>query len=180
MIVKASYALVGVLALLTLSACATTEGSEAPATAGSNRPAANAAVKPAAAEPAPVEEDVPLAFGDTKTYSDGLSVTISKGQKFRPSEYASGKGKVFVKYSVTIVNGTAKMFDPGMFSASVQSSNVEGDLVFDSASDIMGSPDTKLLKGREAKFTIGFGVENLKDVVLEARPSFEHESAIFN
>lgn len=174
-------AVTALLLIGSLTACATT-GSPGVAQTGSNRPAATAAAtrEPAAATEPPVEEDGPLAFGATKTYTDGLSITISKGKTFKPSEYAAGKGKFFVKYTVTIVNGTAKMFEPGMFTASVQSGNVEGEQVFDSEKGIMGSPSTKLLKGREAKFVIGFGVENLKDVVLEARPSFSHEAAIYN
>jgi Transposase and inactivated derivatives len=75
--------------------------------------------------------------------------------KFRPSEYAaSSAAKAYVKFTVTIVNGTGKTFDPSMFSASAQSANLEADEVYDTAGGLNGSPDTKLLKGREAKFVI--------------------------
>ena len=179
--------LVAIAAVALLSACGTAAkpGTSAP-TAGSNRPAATAAETTA---PAPevttdaptVDPNEPVSFGTTKTYEDGLSVTVSKGTSFTPSENAmADKAKAHLKYTITVVNGTGKVFDPSMFHASVQSSNIEGSQVFDSGGGLAGSPSTKLLKGREAKFTIGFGVEDSKDVVMEVTPSFEHKSVLFN
>jgi hypothetical protein len=178
--------LVAIAAVTLLSACGTaaTPGSSAP-TAGSNRPAASAettAPAPEVTTDAPtVDPNEPVSFGSTKTYEDGLSVTVSKGTNFTPSQYASAdKAKAYLKYTITVVNGTGKVFDPSMFNASVQSSNTEGGQVFDSEKGLEGAPSTKLLKGREAKFTIGFGVADPKDVVMEVTPSFEHESVLFN
>lgn len=181
--VKRALAIIAALTLAAgLSGCGTTSGSPASAQAGSNRPAVEATtVEPETpTTEATVDESAPLAFGDTMTYTDGLSITVSKGTKFTPSDTSMGKGKFFVKFTVVIVNGTGKVFDPSMFQATAQSSNVEGDEVFDSAGGMNGGPDTKLLKGREAKFVIGFGVEDPKDIVLEVTPSFEHNSALFN
>jgi hypothetical protein len=176
--------LVVIAAVALLSACGTAAapGTSAP-TAGSNRPAT--ASEAPAEVPTPdvttADPNEPVAFGSTKTYSDGLQVTVSKGKSFKPGEYAaSEKANAYVRYTITIVNGTGKIFDPSMFSASLQSANVEGAQVFDSENGIGGGPETKLLKGRESKFSIGFGVSDLKDVVLEVTPSFEHESVLFN
>ncbi len=80
---------------------------------------------------------------------------------------------------MTIVNKTGKRFDPGLFHASVQSGNEEGDLVIDSAKGVEGSPNTTLLKGREAKFKYAYGVADPSDIVLEAAPSFEHEDVVY-
>jgi hypothetical protein len=182
--VKRALATIAALTLAAgLSGCATKTGSPAPAQAGSNRPAAVATTVEPETPPtteATVDASAPLAFGDTMTYTDGLSITVSKGAKFTPSDTSMGTGKFFVKYTVVIVNGTDAVFDPSMFHATAQSSNVEGDQVFDSARGMDGGPSTKLLKGREAKFVIGFGVEDPKDIVLEVTPSFEHNSALFN
>jgi hypothetical protein len=183
-----------VIAAFVLAGCATpaTPGAAAEQT-GSNRPAATTAETSVELEPEvtadePVVEettpasDEPVAFGSTKTYEDGLAVTVSKGKSFRPSDTSAGgdKFKYAVKYTITVVNGTGKTFDPSMFSATAQSGNVEGDRVYDSAEQIGGGPDTKLLKGREAKFSIGFGISDLKDVVLEVSPSYERDSILFN
>ena len=65
------------------------------------------------------------------------------------------------------------------FCIEVQSGNTEADQVFDSENDVGGGPSTKLLNGREAKFKIAFTVANPKDLVMEVRPSFEHESVLF-
>ncbi len=180
-----------IAAVALLSACASTPASPGAVAeqTGSNRPTATESVVPEAEIDTPAPEvtteepsDEPAAFGSTRTYPDGLTITVSKGTSFRPSQYAAGADtfKAHVKYTITVVNGTGKVFDPSMFTASVQSANVEGDQVYDSAAQIGGGPETKLLKGREAKFTIGFGVSDLKDVVLEVSPSFEHSSVLFN
>lgn len=84
-----------------------------------------------------------------------------------------------VKFTVTIVNNTGDTFEPSMFSATVQSGNREGDQIFDSANGLEGSPHTTLLDGREAQFVIGFGVDDPEDLVMEASPSWEHDSAIY-
>lgn len=176
--------LVAIAAVALLSACGTaaTPGAVAEQT-GSNRPAATSEAP--AAEPAPevstADPNEPVAFGSTKTYTDGLQVTVSKGTKFTPSESAAGteKFKTFVKYTITVVNGTGKVFDPSMFTSSAQSANLEGSAVYD-GEGMGGGPSTKLLKGREAKFTIGFGVSDANDVVLQVQPSFEYQSVLFH
>ena len=76
------------------------------------------------------------------------------------------------------MNKTGKPWDPSLISATVQSSNKEGEQVYDSEK-LGDEPSTKLLKGREVKFKIAFGVADPKDLVLEIAPDFEHESAIF-
>jgi hypothetical protein len=55
--------------------------------------------------------------------------------------------------------------DPSYIS--VQSGNEEADHVFDSPTGLKGPPDTKVLKGRELEFDVGFGVADTKDVVME-------------
>lgn len=181
--------LVAIAAAALLSACAqtpATPGAVAEQT-GSNRPAATSEAPVAdVAEPepeftAPEEaDDEPVAFGSSKVYTDGLQVTVSKGKSFKPSDTSAGGDgfKSFVKYTITIVNGTGKVFDASMFSSSAQSGNVEADEIYDT--DMGGAPGTKLLKGRESKFSVGYGVTDPKDVVLEVTPSFEHNSVLFN
>jgi hypothetical protein len=156
-------------------------GTSAPTT-GTNHPAetSESPAETAAPEVSPPDPRERVAFGLTKTYGDGLKVTVSKGTNFTPSQYAVGANgkKAFVKHTITIVNGTGKVFDHSSFTASVQRAAVEGSQIYDT--DLEGTPTTKLLKGRRSRFVIGFGVADTKDVVLEVQPGFEYESMLFN
>lgn len=120
------------------------------------------------------------AFGDTYAWTDGVSVTIGPPTTFEPSEFAVvGGAAAHVSFAITIVNGSAAQYEPGQFSLSAQSGNVEAERVFDSEQDILGSPSTVLLPGREVAFTIGFGVADPSDIVMQVRPGFQYDPAIF-
>jgi hypothetical protein len=121
-------------------------------------------------------DEPPIAFGQTKTYDDGLSVSVGAPVEFKPSAYASaGKAPVYVKFEVTLHNGTGKTFDPSSFSASLQSGSTDEDEVYDSGKGIGNTPDTKLLDGRDAVFWIGFGAESTTDLVLDLSLDFDRD-----
>jgi hypothetical protein len=123
-----------------------------------------------------------LPFGDTWSYEDGLSVTVSKPEPFEPTEFALVEGaEAYVVFTIRVVNDTGAPFDPSGTYATVQSANTEAPEVFDSGppNNLDGPPMTTLLPGREAEWRAGFGVVDPNDLVLELTPSFEHESAIF-
>jgi len=121
-------------------------------------------------------EEPPIAFGQTKTFDDGLSVTVGTPVGFKPSDYASaGKAPVYVKFQVTLHNGSGKTFDPSSFSASLQSGSTEEDEVYDSGKRIGDTPDTKLLDGRNAVFWIGYGAESATDLVLDVSLDFDRD-----
>ena len=172
-------ALAGVALLFT--GCGVSASETGDAGEGSNVPAAaeSSAADDQAAEPAADEssadQDAAAKFGSAYTYQDGLSVTVSAPKAFTPSESAAvtGNSDSFVKLEVRIVNKTGKTVDPSMFTASVQSNNEEGEEVFDSEGGLEGAPSTKLLNGRESKFTIGYGI------VMEVNPDFDHEAVMF-
>lgn len=127
------------------------------------------------------ERDMTFAFGQTVTYDDGISVTISKPAAFKPSEYAAGTEgfSKFVIFTITILNKSGKTFDPGLTSESVMSGDVEGSEIFDSEHNLGGSPSTKILNGRKVTYKVAFGVRNPADLVMEFAPSWEHDSAMF-
>jgi hypothetical protein len=109
-----------------------------------------------------------LAFGRSYTWDDGVSLTVGRPKKFEPSEYAVVEdAKHYLRFSVTVVNKSDKPIELGLTYISVQSSNEAADEVFDSGSGLRGPPDTKVPKGRESGFDVGFGVTDPKDVVLE-------------
>lgn len=107
-------------AVLVLAGCGATAAPAKDCTAagvmythtGTNRPAATQAAPTSDPAPAPSTPDT-AAFGSTATYPDGLVLTVSKGTAFTPSQYAAGTTgfKSFVKYTITVVNGTGKVFD---------------------------------------------------------------------
>ena len=113
-------------------------------------------------------EQKTLAFGRSYTWDDGVTVTVGKPQKFMPSEFAVvEKAKDYLRFTVTVVNKSNKPVDLGLTYISVQSRNQEADHVFDSPTGLNGPPDTKVSKGRESQFHIGFGVADARDLVME-------------
>lgn len=159
------------------SACFTTGGSpDDNPPAGDNRPASTEPTD--SGEP----EQETLAFGKSYTWDDGVSVTVGKPKKFEPSEYASAeKAKGYLKFTVTVVNESNKSLDLGLTYITVQSSNKEAEPVFDSVNGLGSTPDTKVLKGRESEFGVGFGVADPKDVVMELalQDDFERPSLLY-
>jgi hypothetical protein len=121
-------------------------------------------------------EDPPMAFGQTKTFEDGLTVTVSAPVEFKPSNYAAAsRAPFYVKFEVTLHNGTGTTFDPSFFSASLQSGSTDEEEVYDSGKGIGNAPDTKLLDGRDAVFWIGYGAEDTTDLVLDVSVDFDRE-----
>jgi hypothetical protein len=109
-----------------------------------------------------------LEFGKSYTWDDGVHVTVGKPTKFEPSAYAVvEKSKRYLKFTVTVVNKSDKPIDLGLTYISVRSNNEQAHDVFDSGSGLRGPPTTKVLKGRESQFEVGFGVADPKDVVME-------------
>jgi len=182
------------LAAILVTGCTSVSATPADsAPAGVNQPVATSAASSSKAAPAASASeasdtpstsdgtgDMTATFGQAFTWEDGLSLTVSKPSSFKPSQWAAGTDqfKKYVVFDVRVVNKTGKAWDPSLISASVQSSNKEGEQVFDSEK-LGDEPSTKLLNGREVKYKIAFGVADPKDLVLEIAPDWEHESAIF-
>lgn len=112
--------------------------------------------------------DGQLKFGKSFTWDDGITITVSKPKVFTPSQYSKIKGaKTHVRFDVTVVNKSDNTLDLTLAYITLQSNNQEAEQVFDSAKGLKGSPSTKLLKGREAKWAVGFGVVNANDLVMD-------------
>ena len=134
---------------------------------------------PSTCDPTPPAPANPT-FGKTFTYQNGLQLTVGPPKAFTPSPNRLGPHfPAYVRFRVTIVNGTTKNYDASIFNATVQSTNIEGEFVADSAQGLTGSPSTVLLPGREAVFDIAYGVNDPKDIVMEVRAGFEYESVVY-
>jgi hypothetical protein len=109
-----------------------------------------------------------LAFGKSYTWDDGVSLTVEKPEKFKPSKWAViEKSKHYVKFTITVVNKSDKPVKLGLTYISVQSHNKEEDQLFDAVGGLKGPPDTKVLKGRKFEFDVGFGVTDPSDLVMQ-------------
>jgi hypothetical protein len=143
---------------------------------------------PTMPEPSSTPEDLTLRFGETVTYEDGFAITVSKPKSFKPSEYAAYPEDAdrYVKFTVTVKNGTNQRIDPSGISTTASSGDEEMEEVFDTENNLDGSPQTKLLKGKTVRYQIGYGSLKGKDFVLEVSPTcldpdceLNYESALF-
>lgn len=113
-------------------------------------------------------EQETLAFGKSYRWDDGITLTVGKPTKFQPSAYTTlDRTKRYVRFTVTVVNKSDKSLDLGLTYISAKSNNEEAQHVFDSVTGLKGPPDSKLSKGRQSQFDVGFGVADTKDVVME-------------
>lgn len=132
-------------------------------------------------DPEPEANSGEIAFGETWTWDDGTSVTVSEPEPFTPSEYSAG-GEGYdehLLFTVTVENGSGGPLDLGLFTMTMQSGRSEADQVFDYDAGLEGSPYTTLLDGRTVEFEAGFGVEDPDDLVLQLAPTFDHDDAYF-
>jgi hypothetical protein len=160
--------------------CASTSGAkDDDAPSGSNADTSETAEDTSAEESESEDEAEtgPIAFGQAFTYDDGLTIKVGTPSKIKPSKYAAFEpANAYVSVNIVVVNKTGKPLDVSMFTSTMQSGNEEASTVYDEKME--GSPMTKLLDGRESKFTLGFGVKDPADIVYEVSPDFEHESFI--
>lgn len=175
---RLALSLPALLIALLCSACLDTTGGNADDNppAGENRPPSTAPTD--GGQP----EQETLEFGKSHTWDDGITLTVAKPKKFKPGEYAAAeKAKGYLKFTVTVVNKSDKPLDLGLTYITVQSSNKEAEPVFDAENGLGSTPDTKVLKGRESEFAVGFGVADTKDVVMEValQDDFERPSLLY-
>jgi hypothetical protein len=174
--------------VLLLGACSSTEstGTAEEAPVGSNadveesEPSQDEESPSEGASDEPVDDGI-AEFGETYTFEDDIALTVSEPKPFKPSQYAAtgNKFKNFQRFTVTVVNGSDVAYDPTMIYATMQSGDAEAEEVYDTQNGLEGSPQTKVLPGRQTKFDIGFGVKNPSDLVMEIAPGFEYDSVIF-
>jgi hypothetical protein len=104
----------------------------------------------------PVSDTSP--FGQAFEYNDGLVVRISKPSPYVPSaivhDLEDKHHRYYLRFLVTIVNGSTKKYEQTLFSTTLQSGQREGEEIFDSAKGFNGSPNTVLLPSRSSKFKI--------------------------
>lgn len=124
----------------------------------------------------------PLKLGETYKFEDGISVTVSEGKDFKPSETAAGASdstrKVFRKYKVTVKNDSLQSFKIKSSRISAKAAGQDATSVFDSSANL-NLPSGTVLPGKEYSFEAGFAMVKNEDVSVEVSFNFERPEVIF-
>lgn len=141
------------------------------ATTAPSAPAAAAKKKPTTA-----------AYGDTYTYTDGLTISVSKVATYTPSQYAAGThpGDEAVTLTVKITNGTKKPFDTDLVSVNVKAGadGAATGQIFDDTSGIGFSGTVVSGATATAKFEydIPKGATGKLDIEVQPDSGLEYDS----
>lgn len=165
-----------------LSACTLSqpEPAEAPAPPPAAVETGEAPVGDSVEAPAPEQPTTGTFGGDGFRYDDGLELGISEGKEFTPTEWASAdEADLYLRFTVTIKNGTDAAYDPSMFFTTMSSGGVEMAEVFDTDSKLDGSPMTPVLPGKTVAFDIGYPVVDPKDIVMNVTTDYDHADVLF-
>lgn len=168
-----------VIGCATLTACAT----NSPTTASSSKPAAT--VTPATETPtasAAASGDGSYALTDTVTYENKVKVSLSKFARGVSGEYASPAKTAYIKFTVTVVNNSAKTMDLAALTVncSYGDDGKEGEEIFDSENGLGGTPSTHLLAGRTVKVVLACAQpKKVAHTQVEVSPDWESDAAIF-
>ena len=138
-----------------------------------------------AAKPAetPKEQDGPLGFGDAKTYTNGVSLSVSESTVFVPSDSAYGavEGMQYLAFTVVLTNNSDEALEPSPYTT-LSAGGVESEGVFDTENPIGSigtSPETVILPGQSVQWIEGFNVSDVSNLTLQSAPSYEYTDAIF-
>ena len=167
-----------VLALVVIALFAT--GCSTPATPTPD-PEASAAAAPAEEEPAPEpEDDGTFAFGETVTYADNLSISVSAPSAYTPSDTAAGMvaGQSYVVFEVVVTNNTGATYEPMVFNTA-SSAGQEASMISDVAQSVGFGPTTAVLDGQTIKWHEAYSVADPASITLQVSAGFEYDDAIF-
>lgn len=168
---KPVIAAVALVAVLALAGCATNTHTGT-SNAGSNKTPSSTPAE---------QKSGNLAFGDTATYKNGVSITVSAPQAFTPGQYSSGADqKENVIFTVTVKNGSKANYKPDLINAQVSSAGTEGEGIFDSDNALNGTPQTVVLPGQTVTFKDGWSIADATKITYEITPDVVNaDSAIF-
>lgn len=120
-------------------------------------------------------------LGDTVTYKDGISLSVSAPAPYTPSDMSAGlvDGQSAVAIEFVLTNNSKKAFDPTLVMATASSGGTEAAGVFDVSNQIGFPPQTSILPGSTIKWTQAFSVADPADITLEVQAGFTHDATIF-
>ncbi|MFC8797885.1 hypothetical protein ACFT2C_09130 [Promicromonospora sp. NPDC057138] len=171
-------AALGITAAVTLTLGACTADPESADTPPAVEPTEGDAPLPEDAYETP--EVATAQFGDTGyEFEDGLAVSVSEGESFKPSKYAvSDEAPHYLKWTVTFTNGTDEPWRAIDTVIAVASGGVEYSEVYDDG--VGEQPSVPLPPGESASYDVAFGVEDPTDVRMSVTPDFaDHAVVLF-
>lgn len=122
-------------------------------------------------------------IGDTYTWDDGVSLTISQPEAFKPSDTAAGAEdkelKDIQKYTVTIKNDSDEAVDPILFTMTGNSGGKEAQQIFDSQKNIGSAPSTKIQPGKSVSFDVAYAMVDHKDASFDVSLDFDRDEVTF-
>lgn len=139
------------------------------------------AVDEAPADELPNQPEGTFGKGAVK-YDDGLKIRLSTPETFNPSEtsYADGDAPHYVKFTVSITNGTDERIDPILMYVSLASGETEAVAVYDVRNGLSSPPETVISPGDTRSWVVAFGVTNPDDLTAQvAMNDLVHDDALF-
>ncbi len=138
----------------------------------------------AASEETPAAADSSTGnIGDTYVWDDGVSLTISQPEAFKPSDTAAGAEdkelKDIQKYTVTIKNDSDEAVDPILFTMTGNSGGKEAQQIFDSQKNIGSAPSTKIQPGKSVSFDVAYAMVDHKDASFDVSLDFDRDEVTF-
>jgi len=129
--------------------------------------------------PAPEDNGV-NAFGETVTWDNNVSLSVSVPAPYTPSEYAAGavEGHSTVAFEFVLTNNSDENYEPLVYGTAT-SGGVEAPGVFDTAEGYSFPPTTVLLPGQTLKWKQAYSVLDAANITMQISAGFEYDDAIF-
>lgn len=178
---KSVLAVVAVCTLLVFAFILT--GCSATPVAEDTDPEASQAAAPDTVTPAVEEEpedDGILAFGETVTWDNNVSLSVSAPAPYTPTEYAAGavEGQQVVIFELVLTNNSGEVYEPAVYGTA-SSGGVEAAGVFDYDQGVTLPPTTAILAGQTIKWQQAYSVADPANITLQISAGFEYDDAIF-
>ncbi|WP_181788671.1 hypothetical protein [Streptomyces phytophilus] len=123
--------------------------------------------------------DDSFALTETAVYETGFEVVLSDFERATSGEYAAPAGTPYVKFELTLTNGSEERLDLNGLLVGCQYGDQgrSGEQIFDEGLD---TPTTHLRPGRSIDVSIGCELPTGESYVqIEVTPDWESETAIF-
>jgi len=145
-----------------------------------DEPAPSATVVDDAAETLPDQPEG--RFGKPLKYPDGMRIKLSEPEQFDPppGAYIDATMPYYVKFTVSITNGSVRRFDPILMSISVASGETQGSPLYDVSNGLSVTQDTVIPPGDVRSWVVAFGVTDVDDITAQVSLNdLVHDDALF-
>lgn len=121
-----------------------------------------------------------LAFGDTRTWADGVALSVSVPTAYEAGPYAAGviDGWLQIQYTVTVTNGSMTVLEPFTYGQ-LTSGGQGASQIFDSGNGISIQPGGVVLPGQSISWVEAFSVADPASLTLQIAPGFQYTDAVF-